>query len=260
MKAAELKRRLQVVDDYLGRSYHYCIPPLSLRCQGRDRLTRRSLSFCSWEEWLLTSVYVDGFNLYYRAVRDTDFKWLDLRKLAELLFPEDNVRHILYFTAIVIPRSNDAQQQQRQQAYLRALSTLPELKITYGTFRSLTKRRPLVTPITGLPAYVEVRDVEEKGTDVNLATRLVADGFQRKYEQAIVLSNDSDLASAIRCVRNEIGLRVVLVNPDRKNHSPRSLSDAATYVRRLRKSHLRRSQFPTVLADKIGPITKPTTW
>ena len=209
---------------------------------------------------MITSVYVDGFNLYYRAVRDTDFKWLDLRKLAQTLFPRDDIKHILYFTAIVISRPNDAQQQQRQQAYLRALSTLPGLKITYGTFRSLTKRRPLVTPIAGLPAYVKVRDVEEKGTDVNLATRLVSDGFQRKYEQAVVLSNDSDLASAIRCVRNEIGLRVVLVNPDGKNHSPRSLSDAATYVRRLRKSHLRRSQFPAVLTDNIGSITKPTTW
>ena len=32
-------------------------------------------------------LYVDGFNLYYRAVRGTPFKWLDLRKLGEALFP-----------------------------------------------------------------------------------------------------------------------------------------------------------------------------
>jgi hypothetical protein len=37
---------------------------------------------------LITNLYVDGFNLYYRAVRGTPFKWLDLRKLGEALFPE----------------------------------------------------------------------------------------------------------------------------------------------------------------------------
>ena len=28
-----------------------------------------------------TIVYVDGFNLYYRAVKDTPWKWLDLLAL-----------------------------------------------------------------------------------------------------------------------------------------------------------------------------------
>ena len=43
------------------------------------------------EYLLLTNVYVDGFNLYYRALKDTPFRWLDLRKLAETLrsqFPD----------------------------------------------------------------------------------------------------------------------------------------------------------------------------
>ena len=29
-----------------------------------------------------TQVYVDGFNLYYGALKDTPFKWLDPVKLA----------------------------------------------------------------------------------------------------------------------------------------------------------------------------------
>ena len=33
-------------------------------------------------------VYVDGFNLYYGALRGTPFKWLNLVKLAELLLPD----------------------------------------------------------------------------------------------------------------------------------------------------------------------------
>lgn len=102
--------------------------------------------------------------------------------------------------------------------------------------------------------------MEEKGSDVNLATRLLVDGFNGDYEQAVVVSNDADFASAVRSVRDELGLRVVLVNPDRKNRSPSALASSATYVKRLWTSHLRRSQFPDTLADEVGVITKPSGW
>ena len=61
-------------------------------------------------------------------------------------------------------------------------------------------------------------------------------------------------------VRDDLGLRVTLVNPDRKNPSPQELARSATYVKRLWKSHLRRSQFPDVLTDEVGTITKPPGW
>ena len=48
---------------------------------------------------MVTSLYIDGFNLYYRALKDTPFRWLDLRKLAETLFPQDVIRRVCYFTA-----------------------------------------------------------------------------------------------------------------------------------------------------------------
>ena len=112
----------------------------------------------------------------------------------------------------------------------------------------------------GLPTHVLVRHSEEKGSDVNLATRLLVDGFNGEYEQAVVVSNDADFAGAMRYVRDDLGLRVTLVNPDRRNPSPRDLSNAATYVKRMWKSHLRGSQFPDTICDEIGVITKPTGW
>lgn len=209
---------------------------------------------------MITNLYVDGFNLYYRALRGTTFKWLDLRKLAENLFPQDTIHRVCYFTSLLKPRPNDPSQPQRQQVYLRALATLPGFDIYYGTVRPRVKLRPLVKPVPGLPTHVMVRDSEEKGSDVNLATRLLVDGFNGEYEQAVVVSNDADFAGAMRYVRDDLGLRVTLVNPDSKNASPRDLSNTATYVKRLWKSHLRRSQFPDMLADSIGTITKPTNW
>ena len=95
---------------------------------------------------------------------------------------------------------------------------------------------------------------------MNLATRLLVDGFHSKYEQVAIVSNDADFAGAMRFVKEDLGLRVVLVNPDPKNRSPRDLVDAATYVKRTWPSHLRRSQFPAKLTDSAGTITKPASW
>ena len=47
---------------------------------------------------MITNVYMDGFNLYYRALKDTPFKWLDVRRLAEVLFPEDSIQRVCYFS------------------------------------------------------------------------------------------------------------------------------------------------------------------
>ncbi len=187
---------------------------------------------------MITNIYIDGFNLYYRALKDTPFRWLDLRKLAETLFPRDTIDRVCYFTARLDARPNNPGQAQRQLIYLRALATLSGFEVHYGAFRS----------------------GKEKGSDVNLATRLLVDGFNGAYEQAVVVSNDADFVGAMRYVRDDLGLRVTLVNPDPKKASQRDLVGASTYVKRLRKSHLRRSQFPNTLADDKGNITKPPSW
>jgi len=76
---------------------------------------------------LRTYVYVDGFNLYYRALRKTPYKWLDLEVLCrELLHPENVVERIRYFTAPVGGKLDPAQPI-RQQIYLRAISANPIL-------------------------------------------------------------------------------------------------------------------------------------
>jgi uncharacterized LabA/DUF88 family protein len=180
--------------------------------------------------------------------------------LSKSLFPHDAIHRVCYFTALLNARPEDPSQPRRQLVYLRALSTLPDFEVFFGTFRSGVKRRPLAEPISGLPNSVLVRDSEEKGSDVNLATRLLVDGFNGAYEQAVVVSNDADFTGAMQYVRNELGLKVTLVNPDRRRSSPKNLSNAATYIKRLWKSHLRRSQFPDMLEDEVGMIRKPLGW
>ena len=93
-----------------------------------------------------------------------------------------------------------------------------------------------------------------------MAMRLLVDGFNQNYEQAVIVSNDSDLAGPIKYVRDDLGLRVTVVNPDYQNYTHKDLEATATRVKRLRKSHLKNSQLLATLTDYQGTITKPPDW
>ena len=109
---------------------------------------------------------------------------------------------------------------------------------------------------------MEIWDTEEKGTDVNLASHLLTDGSGKDYEQAVVISNDADLALPIRMVRENLGFPIGIVNPNlnQSAHTPKELTEAATFERRLWPSALRNCQFPPQLRDSVGVITKPAGW
>lgn len=205
-----------------------------------------------------TNLYIDGFNLYYRAIRGTPYRWLDIGKLANLLLPGCDINRIRYFTALVQNRPADPTQAQRQQVFLRALQTVPTLTIHYGRFLESTKRRPLSSPPVSGPQTVEILDTEEKGSDVNLATYLLLDGFDNDYELAVVISNDSDLQLPIRLTRDRLGKEVGVIDPSQRHSF--ELRKAASWYRKLRKGPLGASQFPGTLADSHGPITKPAGW
>ncbi len=77
-----------------------------------------------------TRVYVDGMNLYYGCLRGTPYRWLDIRKMCELLLEEHHeIERLKYFTANVSGRAYDLDAPKRQQVYLRALRTLPDVEI-----------------------------------------------------------------------------------------------------------------------------------
>ncbi len=80
------------------------------------------------------NVYIDGFNFYYGTVKGSPYKWLDLGALCRRLLPNDDIQTIEYFTAIVSARPYDPDLPVRQQMYLRALKTVPNLRIVYGHF------------------------------------------------------------------------------------------------------------------------------
>jgi len=206
-----------------------------------------------------TYVYVDGFNLYYGAVKETPYRWLNIRRLCELLLPRHTIHTIKYFTARVSARRDDPDKPTRQQIYLRALRTLPNLEIIYGSFLSHDVMMLLADPPPKGPRFVSVSRTEEKGSDVNIATHLVHDAHRASFETAILVTNDSDLQEPIRIVREELALEVGILNPHR--HTPsRVLTKYASFIKQIREGPLRASQFPVTLKDGNGKFHKPAAW
>ena len=63
---------------------------------------------------------------------------------------------------------------------------------------------------TATQRYVKV---EEKGIDVNLATHLLLDAFDNKYDCAVIISNDSDFELPIEKVITKFKKQIVLLVP-----------------------------------------------
>jgi uncharacterized LabA/DUF88 family protein len=208
---------------------------------------------------LRTFVYVDGFNLYFGALQRTPYRWLNLQRLCDLMLAAHNrVERIKYFTAHVTQRPQDPLQPARQQAYLRALKTLPNLDVILGHFLTHEVKMPLAGTPVGQPLkYVRVLRTEEKGSDVNLATHLVHDAHLDRFDLAVIISNDSDLLEAVKIVKS-LGKRVGVLNPHL--NPSRVLLREATFIKPIRQGPLSACQFPSQLVDAIGTFHKPTHW
>ena len=99
-----------------------------------------------------TIVYIDGFNLYYRALRGTPHKWLDIVAVSAAALPAScQIERINYYTAHISGRV-DPDAPRRQHAYLRAIETLPNVEIHYGNFIVSKKWSGIVQPPDFRPA------------------------------------------------------------------------------------------------------------
>ena len=210
------------------------------------------------------AVYVDGFNLFRRALQGRrDRKWLDLELLCERLLPTFDVGQIRYFTARVRHvEGNDPHAPQNQEQYLRALGTLPSVSTHFGTFRA-DKRWMALSPLelddAGEPRRVRVRKIEEKGTDVSLAAHMVCDAMTGLADAYFLLSNDSDFTEALRLVRSRAGKEIGLIVPGAQ--AAGALLDLRPdHIRHVRPQTLVGSQFPERVLDEVGGFRCPEAW
>ena len=201
------------------------------------------------------NVYIDGFNLYYGSLKGTPYKWLNVDKMCQLLFPKATINKIKYFTARVIARPHDPGQPIRQNFYFRALETLPNLDLVEGQF---LVSRPFMSLASDPSKRVQVIKTEEKGSDVNMGVHLLNVGYKKEYDSAVIITNDSDLAEAMRIVQTELKLKVGIANS--KKRPAFKLKQQASFIKQIRKGVLNASQFPKILTDKQGTFHKPASW
>lgn len=205
---------------------------------------------------LRTIVYIDGFNFYYGQVKGTPYKWLNLDALCRsyLDTSKNDIQKIKYFTALVKSRPHDPNQGVRQQAFLRALTTIPHLEIIYGHFLSHVVSMPRANG----RGSVNVIKTEEKKSDVNIAVHMLHDAYRNMYDLAVLVSNDSDLSEPIRIITTEMGKKVGILNPQKK--PSRELGKYAIFQKQIRAGALAACQFPLQIQDSHGIVHKPTTW
>lgn len=195
--------------------------------------------------------YIDGFNLYF-GIRQEAIKrgtlaapdpawyrymWLDLHAMCDrMLTDRQQLAAVKYFTA---PITTSKGKQERQNAYLDALRTLPTIEIIFGRFEPDRKE----CDKCGHPAY----HPQEKKTDVNIATALICDALDDKYDTAIIVTGDSDLVPALEAVKRlRPNKRLVAAFPP--NRYAKELEDA-THVRPIRiwEPLLRKSRLPEAI-------------
>lgn len=228
-----------------------------------------------------TNVYVDGFNLYYGAAKYTRYKWVNLADLCGHVLPGLTIHRLRYFTALVKPLPSDPQTRMRQEIYIRALETLPNLTVHYGHYLQSTVSMRLAHPQPGGPRNIDVLKMEEKGSDVNIATYMLVDAFRGNCDQLVIITNDSDLAEPVRIINKELKVPVGIFNPHTPDTAARrsrttgrplqkarpsvELKKVARFYREITSeganSHMALSQFPPALTDADGRvIRRPAHW
>jgi len=208
--------------------------------------------------------YVDGFNLYFglKESRYKRFYWLNIQDMVLRLLREyQTLVSTKYFTSRISgPVKGDfsklAQNLEskrcRQATFLEALETLDEFTIFYGHY--LRKK------VKCFGCNRIWNDHEEKMTDVNLATEMLTDAFEDKFDTALLISADSDLVPTVKAIKRLFPEKSVVVFFPPSRFSAQ-LKKVADYQLTIGRRTLAKSQFPDQIVKADGHmLERPKQW
>ena len=213
-----------------------------------------------------TIAYVDGYNLYYGLLKGTPYKWLDLVQfVAKLLRDNHSLISVKYFTSPVKTYPHDTSALDRQKIYLQALGTLPNVEIIQGFYRKDTVLMPVheeeckKCPMAS-DGFVKVVKLEEKRTDVNIASAMLLDAFNDRADVFVLVSGDTDFIAPVNIVRKDFKKTVIVFNP---RETKSWLRDYASYYRDVPRDLPAKCQLPDVVpygrrGDRF--IHRPPAW
>lgn len=212
-----------------------------------------------------TNVYIDAGNLYYGLLRDNpSVKWLDPFALARALIKSDHaITSVKFYTARVRTFPYDAEAVERQRIYLRAISEIKGLKIVEGYYNRNKVWMPAVSTECRncketTDGKVRIVKLEEKRTDVNIATDMLYDVFTDNIDAVALISGDSDFIAPLDLIRRE-GKQVLVFDPHER------FSDIcyhASYYAHIPRDLPAKCQLPEIIP--IGThgrtIHRPAAW
>lgn len=213
-----------------------------------------------------TIVYIDGGNLYYGQLRDTQNKWLDLMLFSKkLLRPDHDITMIKYFTSRIIDKSPDHHRAERHDKYIDALNHCKGIKVTEGRYREQTELLfPAKEPCLSCDkrrsdGRVKVSRITEKMTDVNIAVEMLNDAYSKAADCLVLVSGDADLAPVIKTVRYEVQLPALVFNPQKSISN--ELRRYATYYRNIPSGFADGCRLPDALTSDNGRVIRcPDAW
>jgi hypothetical protein len=226
-----------------------------------------------------TTIYIDGYNLYYSRLKGSPFKWLDVVALFrdQIVMQQDphaEVVAVKFFTSPVkasYARHGQASEHAQTQYHRALLAKHPTLVHIIKGFHIF---QPTALPVyesgmTASKAHVApVWMIEEKQTDVNIALHAYRDAVRGVCDQVVICSNDSDLEPALRMIREDVPSATVgLVMPLRANAKVdgkvpnKRLTPLAHWVRHyIQDAELEKSQLPPNVQTAKKPASKPPHW
>jgi uncharacterized LabA/DUF88 family protein len=197
------------------------------------------------------SVYIDGFNLYHSTLQHThpDCRWLNLRELSNrLINPKtEEITAVYYFSALTTWLPNRAK---KHLLYIHALRTVG-VKDVLGKFNLRDRKCPLCKS--------RYQAHEEKKTDINIAISLLSDAVANKFDTALILSGDSDLAPVTTKLKELCpGKKIGIIVP--QNQSAMHLKQHADFFKKIQDRDLKKSLLPEHVTYNGTLITAPADW
>lgn len=138
-------------------------------------------------------VFIDGNNFYFKLKElasrlDGKFSLLDFnfRKFAEWLITPNKLVEIRYYLGVVSRQKNN---QKSEELYANQ----------QRLFRKLQRQNIIIT--LGQLIRHPDKTYHEKGVDVRLAVEMIRFARENKYDQAYLISSDTDLVAAVEEVQ-----------------------------------------------------------
>lgn len=144
-----------------------------------------------------THVFVDGFNLYNGVALPLDCKWVDLFAYFRSEFPGHDISRVVFCTSLVLGATR-----KNQIKYVNALESTG-VELQFGVF----EKRMIKCSLNCSHPKREFHRPIEKRTDVRLGSLMVLAAAQKKCEQIILVTGDSDFIPSVEiCI--DLGIPV----------------------------------------------------